>query len=123
VYVIYEGKSMGELNTGATEPDENLVETVGMMMIGTPLAEIQKQGARPMAEASARRRLPAYRLRLEPRLDEPPAWYSFLLSLAAILVALIVGGSSSARPAVIHPLVSHIAEASFGSLACFQTPL
>jgi simple sugar transport system ATP-binding protein len=44
VYVIYEGKSMGELNTGATQPDENLVETVGMMMTGTPLAEIQKQG-------------------------------------------------------------------------------
>jgi simple sugar transport system ATP-binding protein len=44
VYVVYEGKSMGELNTGATEPDEDLVETVGMMMTGTPLAEIQKKG-------------------------------------------------------------------------------
>jgi simple sugar transport system ATP-binding protein len=45
VYVIYEGRSMGELNTGATEPDENLIETVGLMMTGTPLAEIQKDGA------------------------------------------------------------------------------
>ena len=45
VYVIYEGKSMGELNTGATEPDENLIETVGLMMTGTPLAEIQQHGS------------------------------------------------------------------------------
>jgi ABC-type uncharacterized transport system ATPase subunit len=42
VYVIYEGKSMGELNTGATEPDENLIEAVGMMMTGTPLTEIRQ---------------------------------------------------------------------------------
>ncbi len=44
VYVIYEGKSMGELNTGAAEPDQGLIETVGLMMTGTPLAEVQKQG-------------------------------------------------------------------------------
>jgi len=45
VYVIYEGKSMGELNTETTDPDQKLIETVGLMMTGTPLEEIQKHGA------------------------------------------------------------------------------
>jgi hypothetical protein len=45
VYVIYEGQSMGELNTGATEPDDNLIQTVGLMMTGSPLVEIQQSGA------------------------------------------------------------------------------
>jgi simple sugar transport system ATP-binding protein len=44
VYVIYEGKSMGELNTGATEPDQNLIEAVGLMMTGAPLTEIRQAG-------------------------------------------------------------------------------
>jgi len=44
VYVIYEGQSMGELNTGAIEPDQDLIETVGLMMTGTPLTDIQKAG-------------------------------------------------------------------------------
>ena len=70
-----------------------------------------------MAEATARRRLSAYRLRLEPRLDEPPAWFSFLLSLVAIIVALIVGGIVIAA-AGGDPIRSyvHIANASFGSI-------
>jgi general nucleoside transport system ATP-binding protein len=42
VYVIYEGKTMGELNTGQSEPDESLIEAVGLMMTGTPLAEIRQ---------------------------------------------------------------------------------
>jgi len=45
VYVIYEGKSMGEVNTSSAEADDDLVETVGMMMTGTPLAELREQGA------------------------------------------------------------------------------
>jgi simple sugar transport system ATP-binding protein len=44
VYVIYEGKSMGEVNVGGAEPDENLIETIGQMMTGTPLNQIQKEG-------------------------------------------------------------------------------
>jgi ABC-type uncharacterized transport system permease subunit len=70
-----------------------------------------------MAEANARRRLSSFKLRLEPRLDEPPGWYSFLLSLAAIIVALIVGGIVIAA-AGGDPIRSyiHIANASFGSL-------
>lgn len=45
VYVIYEGRSMGELSTETVDPDERLVETVGLMMTGTPLDHIQQQGA------------------------------------------------------------------------------
>jgi hypothetical protein len=36
---------MGELNTDTEEPDQNLIETVGLMMTGTPLKQIQKDGA------------------------------------------------------------------------------
>lgn len=45
VYVIYEGKIMGEVDVCGTKQDENLVETIGLMMMGTPLDEIQKEGA------------------------------------------------------------------------------
>ena len=45
VYVIYEGRTMGELNTETADPDQRLIETVGLMMTGTPLSEIHKQGA------------------------------------------------------------------------------
>ncbi len=44
VYVIYEGKIMGEVKVGGTEPDERLVDTIGQMMTGTPLDQIQKEG-------------------------------------------------------------------------------
>ncbi|MFH1183602.1 MAG: ABC transporter permease [Chloroflexota bacterium] len=71
-----------------------------------------------MAETSAmRRRVPAFRIRFEPRLDEPPSWYPLALSVAAILVALIVGGFVIGA-AGGDPIRSylHIANASFGSL-------
>ena len=45
IYVIYEGKIMGEVEVCGTRKDENLVETIGLMMMGTPLVEIQKEGA------------------------------------------------------------------------------
>jgi simple sugar transport system ATP-binding protein len=44
VYVIYEGKIMGEVNVGGGESDESLVEAIGQMMTGTPLEQIQKEG-------------------------------------------------------------------------------
>ncbi len=52
VYVIYEGKIMGEVQVGVMEPDEGaalslskgLVDTIGQMMTGTPLDQIQKEG-------------------------------------------------------------------------------
>ena len=44
VYVIYEGKTMGEIKVGGAEPDESLIETIGLMMTGTPLEQIHKEG-------------------------------------------------------------------------------
>ncbi len=61
------------------------------------------------------------RLVFEPRLSEPPRWYSYFLSLAAIVVALILGGIVI-QLAGGDPLRSyaHIARASFGSLGVFS---
>jgi simple sugar transport system ATP-binding protein len=44
VYVIYEGKIMGEVMIGGIEPDEGLIDTIGQMMTGTSLDQIQKEG-------------------------------------------------------------------------------
>ncbi len=44
VYVIYEGKIMGEVMIEGVESDDSLVDTIGQMMTGTPLAQIQKEG-------------------------------------------------------------------------------
>ncbi len=44
VYVIYEGKIMGEVMVEGREQDEALVDTIGQMMTGTPLDQIQKEG-------------------------------------------------------------------------------
>ena len=44
VYVIYEGKSMGEVSTATTDPDKHLIDKVGLMMTGTLLEDIEKQG-------------------------------------------------------------------------------
>ncbi|RME90799.1 MAG: ABC transporter permease [Anaerolineae bacterium] len=63
-----------------------------------------------------RKRFP-FRLRLEPRLEEPPRWYPALVSFLAIVVALVFGGGLIAL-AGGDPIRSyiHIAKASFGSL-------
>jgi len=45
VYVIYEGKIMGEVKVGGGEPDQSLIEKIGLMMTGTPLEHIHKEGA------------------------------------------------------------------------------
>jgi ABC-type uncharacterized transport system ATPase subunit len=44
VYVIYEGRSMGELATDTTGSGAKLIQTVGLMMTGTPLDEITVKG-------------------------------------------------------------------------------
>jgi simple sugar transport system ATP-binding protein len=45
VYVIYEGKIMGELKVGSVNPeDHTLVEKIGLMMTGTPMDQIHKEG-------------------------------------------------------------------------------
>jgi simple sugar transport system ATP-binding protein len=43
VYVIYEGRIMGEVRVGGAEPDQGLIETVGLMMTGTTLEQIRKE--------------------------------------------------------------------------------
>jgi len=45
IYVIYEGKIMGEVKVGGDNADETLVDVIGQMMTGTPLEQIQKEGA------------------------------------------------------------------------------
>lgn len=44
VYVIYEGKIMGEVKVTSAEPDPSLIEEIGLMMTGTPLEQIHKEG-------------------------------------------------------------------------------
>jgi len=44
VYVIYEGKIMGEVKVKSAEPEESLIEEIGLMMTGTPLEQIHKEG-------------------------------------------------------------------------------
>jgi simple sugar transport system ATP-binding protein len=45
IYVIYEGKIMGEVAVGQEEASQEMVDTIGLMMTGTPLDKI-KAGAR-----------------------------------------------------------------------------
>ncbi len=68
-------------------------------------------------------RLP-FRIQLEPRLEEPPRWFPAVVSIAAILVALVIGGILLAL-AGGNPFASyaHIAQASFGSLGVFSDTL
>jgi hypothetical protein len=35
---------MGEVKVGEGEPDPSLIEAIGLMMTGTPLEQIQKEG-------------------------------------------------------------------------------
>jgi simple sugar transport system ATP-binding protein len=41
VFVIYEGRIMGEVKIGQAEPTHELIETIGQMMTGTPLAQVR----------------------------------------------------------------------------------
>jgi general nucleoside transport system permease protein len=66
----------------------------------------------------------SFRIKLEPRLQEPPRWYPVAVSLGAILIALILGGIVIAF-AGGDPLRSyaHIARASFGNLGVLSDTL
>jgi len=44
VYVIYEGKIMGEVKVPEGESNDNLVEAIGLMMTGTALEQIHMEG-------------------------------------------------------------------------------
>src|SRR5690242_4901066 len=72
----------------------------------------------PMAEtASLQKRREGFRIRLEPRLNEPPARYPAAISIGAIILALILGGivievaGGDAWKSYVH-----IASASFGDI-------
>ena len=70
-----------------------------------------------MAEATPlQKKQMKFKVRLEPRLEEPPAWFPAFVSLMAILIALILGGILIAF-AGGDPFRSyqHIARASFGN--------
>jgi simple sugar transport system ATP-binding protein len=45
VYVIYEGKAMGEVSTATKQAGPRLIEKVGLMMTGTTLEQINAEGA------------------------------------------------------------------------------
>ncbi len=62
-----------------------------------------------------------YRVVFEQRMDQPPRWFPFLVSLGAIIVALFLGGIviqfSGGDPLKSY---AHIARASFGNLGVFS---
>jgi simple sugar transport system permease protein len=66
----------------------------------------------------------SFRIKLEPRLQEPPRWYPVAVSLGAIFIALILGGIVIAF-AGGDPFLSyaHIARASFGNLGVISDTL
>jgi ABC-type uncharacterized transport system permease subunit len=66
----------------------------------------------------------AFRVRVEPRLNEPPKWYPALVSLTAIFIALILGGVLISF-AGGDPIRSyqHIAKASFGDIGVLSDTL
>ncbi|MBN2119090.1 MAG: ABC transporter permease [Anaerolineales bacterium] len=70
-----------------------------------------------MAESTLSKQRMPWRIKIEPRLDEPPAWLPAAVSVGAIILALILGGVLIAF-AGGNPFASyaHIARASFGDL-------
>ena len=70
-----------------------------------------------MAESTSPKRRAGFRILLEPRLAEPPAWYPAAVSVGALVAALILGGIVIAL-AGGDPFLSyaHIAQASFGDI-------
>ncbi len=78
----------------------------------------------PEAPAARRKLSLPFRVTIEPRIEEAPRWLGPLVSLGAIVVALILGG-------VVLALVggnpfrayAHIAKASFGSVGVFSDTL
>ena len=45
-----------------------------------------------MAESTSIKKRGAWRIKLEPRLEESPAWFPVVVSLGAVVVALFLGG-------------------------------
>ena len=42
IYVIYEGRIMGEIQLGLEEPSDEVVEKIGLMLTGTPMEKIDE---------------------------------------------------------------------------------
>jgi general nucleoside transport system permease protein len=65
----------------------------------------------------AKKQRTSYRIKIEPRLDEPPVWFPAAVSIGAILLALILGGIviliAGGNPWASYV---HIARASFGDI-------
>jgi simple sugar transport system permease protein len=72
---------------------------------------------------TTRKGLP-YRIKFEQRLQEPPRWYPVVVTLSAVIFALVLGGVVIAMSGG-NPFRSyaHIARASFGSLGVFSDTL
>ena len=70
-----------------------------------------------MAESRSIKQRTPLRIRVEPRLSEPPAWFPAVVSFSAIFVALILGGIliSFAGGDPMRSYI-HIAKASFGDI-------
>jgi simple sugar transport system permease protein len=71
-----------------------------------------------MAESTVvNKKRASFRIRVEPRLNEPPAWYPAAVSFGALIVALMLGGVLISF-AGGDPIRSyqHIAKASFGDM-------
>ena len=67
--------------------------------------------------ALAKKQRVSYRIKIEPRLSEPPKWFPAAISVGAIILALILGGIVI-MIAGGNPIASyiHIARASFGDI-------
>lgn len=62
-----------------------------------------------------------YKLKIEPRLKNPPGWFSALLSFLAVVLALLVGaGIIAAAGGQPWAAYRHIAKSSFGSVGVFS---
>ena len=71
-----------------------------------------------MAESSSvPKKSAGFRIRFEPRVEEPPKWFPLVISIGALIVALILGGFVIIF-AGGDPMRSyvHIAKASFGNI-------
>ena len=70
-----------------------------------------------MADSTSIKQRMPFRIRVEPRLSEPPVWYPALVSFGALIVALVLGGIliTFAGGDAIRSY-QHIAKASFGDI-------
>jgi len=72
---------------------------------------------------SSKKRFP-FQVKLEPRIVDVPKWYPAVLSLCAVIVALLIGAVilaiSGGNPWLTY---AHIARASFGSIGVFSDTL